>query len=58
LLKAQLIAVAFTIVYSGVFSFLILKFVDVVIGVRVGDNEETMGLDLSQHHESGYTVLE
>ncbi len=58
LLKAQFIAVAFTIAYSALFTFLILKFVNVVIGVRVTDKDETMGLDLSQHHEAGYTVLE
>jgi Amt family ammonium transporter len=58
LLKAQLIAVGFTIVYSGVLTYIILKVVDVTVGVRVVEKDETVGLDLSQHHEAGYTVLE
>jgi ammonia channel protein AmtB len=32
--------------------------VDAIIGVRVVDEEETMGLDLTQHNERAYTMLE
>jgi len=32
--------------------------VDLLIGVRVKKEEELMGLDLTQHHERAYTVLE
>jgi ammonium transporter, Amt family len=54
----QLIAVVVTIVYSLVVSYVIYKLVDLVVKVRVPQNEETLGLDLSQHHENAYTVLE
>ena len=40
-----------TIVYSGVLTFIIIKLVDVVIGIRVQSDDERMGLDLSQHGE-------
>jgi len=36
----------------------IYKLVDILIGVRVGEQEELMGLDLTQHRERAYTVLE
>ena len=50
----QLIGVLFTAVLSGVGTFIILKIVDAVIGLRVDQEEESMGLDLSQHGESAY----
>jgi len=54
----QLLAVLVTLVYTFTVTFIIYKLVDLVIGVRVGDKEELMGLDLTQHHERAYTVLE
>jgi len=54
----QLIAVGATLVYSFVVSMIIYKVVDLIIGVRVDEKEEAMGLDLTQHHERAYTVLE
>ncbi|MGB7933390.1 MAG: ammonium transporter [Gammaproteobacteria bacterium] len=48
--------VLFTLVYSGIGSFIILKIVDVVIGLRVTEEEETEGLDVSQHDERGYIL--
>ncbi len=54
----QLIAVGVTIVYTFIITFIIYKFIDVVMGVRVNEKEEYMGLDLSQHHETSYTLLE
>ena len=50
----QLIGVMFTAVLSGVGTFIILKIVDAVIDLRVDQEEESMGLDLSQHGESAY----
>jgi Amt family ammonium transporter len=35
---------------------LILKIVDVVVGLRVTSEQETMGLDLSMHGEEGYNL--
>jgi len=47
----QLGAVATTLVYSGVGSFIILKIIDMVIGLRVSEEEEREGLDVSLHGE-------
>ena len=54
----QLTAVGVTLIYSLVVSVIIYKLVDVFIGVRVDDKQEAIGLDLTQHHERAYTVLE
>ena len=47
----QLGAVATTLVYSGVGSFIILKIIDMVVGLRVSEEEEREGLDISLHGE-------
>lgn len=52
----QLVGITTTAVYSGVVSFVILKVVDAVVGLRVNDDDETEGLDLSQHDERGYNL--
>jgi ammonium transporter, Amt family len=57
-LLVQFYAVAVTLVYSGVVSFAIYKLVDAIIGVRVSEKDEAIGLDLTQHREKAYTVLE
>ena len=54
----QLAAVLFTVIYSLVVTFMILKVVDMVMGVRVTEKDEAVGLDLTQHKETAYTVLE
>ena len=54
----QLITVGITILYTAVATFVIYKLVDLFIGIRVGEKEEAIGLDLTQHHERAYTVLE
>jgi Amt family ammonium transporter len=54
----QLKAVAVTIVYSFIVSFVLLKIVDALVGLRVSEDEERIGLDLTQHRESGYTMLD
>ena len=58
LFLVQLKAVAVTIVYSFIVSFVLLKIVDALIGLRVSEDEERIGLDLTQHRESGYTILD
>ena len=50
----QFIGVAWTAVLSGVGTFIILKIVDAIIGLRVNQEDESIGLDLSQHGESAY----
>jgi len=57
-LLVQFYAVAVTLVYSGILTLVIYKVVDVIIGVRVNKKEEAIGLDLTQHCEKAYTVLE
>jgi len=54
----QLLAVLVTIVYTFVMTFIIYKLVDLLLGVRIADEEEAIGLDLSQHNERAYTMLE
>ncbi len=52
----QLIGVVATIVWCGVFSSIILKLIDITIGLRVSADEETEGLDLALHNERGYSL--
>jgi Amt family ammonium transporter len=47
-------AVGTTIVWSGVVSVIAYKLVDVVVGLRVSEDEEREGLDISSHGESAY----
>ncbi len=50
----QLIGVAFTVALAAAGTFLIVKLVDKVIGLRVDQDDESVGLDLSQHGERAY----
>jgi Amt family ammonium transporter len=54
----QLLAVGVTVVYTAVVTFIIYKLVDIFIGVRVDEKSEAIGLDLTQHRERAYTILE
>ncbi len=54
----QLATVAITIAYTAIATFIIYKAVDLVMGMRVDEKAEAIGLDLTQHHERAYTVLE
>jgi Amt family ammonium transporter len=51
-----LIAAAIAIVIAMVASFILLKLTDLLVGVRVEGEDETLGLDLSQHGEEGYNL--
>ncbi len=55
-LWVQIKGVLFTVIYTGVLSFVILKIVDVVIGLRVTEEQETEGLDIALHDERGYNL--
>ncbi len=55
-LWVQTQGVLFTVVYTGILSYVILKIVDVVIGLRVTEEQETEGLDLALHDERGYSL--
>ncbi len=53
----QALAVLVTIVWSAVFSFVILKVIEKTIGLRVTNDEEVEGLDIVLHEETGYHNL-
>jgi ammonium transporter, Amt family len=54
LLVDQLVAIGVTLAYSFAASFIIAKVLDMVIGLRVSDEDEQIGLDQTQHNESAY----
>lgn len=47
-----------TIIYTGIVSFVLLKLVDLVFGLRVEERNELVGLDRVDHAETAYTVLD
>lgn len=53
----QSLAVVVTIIWSAGFSYLILKLLDILIGLRVSGDEEVQGLDIILHEETGYHNL-
>ncbi len=48
--------VIFTVVYTAIVTYVILKVLDMVMGLRVNEEEESVGLDLAQHNERGYNL--
>ncbi len=56
LMGPQILSVVGTLVYAGGLSWIILKVLDATLGLRVTEEEEQMGLDLSQHNEAGYSA--
>jgi Amt family ammonium transporter len=54
----QLIAVVVIMAYSFAASYIIYKLVNLFVKVRVTERDEIIGLDLTQHHENAYTVIE
>ncbi|MCQ4326176.1 ammonia channel protein [Stutzerimonas stutzeri] len=52
----QFKGVLFTVIYTAVVTFVILKVIDLVMGLRVTEEQETVGLDLSLHNERGYNL--
>lgn len=55
-LMVQATGVLATLAYTAAVTFVILKVLDALIGLRVDADQETMGLDLSQHDERGYDL--
>jgi Amt family ammonium transporter len=55
-LLKQAVAVGATWLYAGVATFIIVKVIDVTIGMRVKESEESIGLDASQHGEIAYQL--
>ena len=50
----QIIGVVFTIIWCGFFTYIILKLVDNLLGLRISEEEEETGIDLAEHGEKGY----
>ncbi|MEK6700347.1 MAG: ammonium transporter [Nitrospirota bacterium] len=55
-LAVQTGSVLLVAAYSFIVSLIIFKIIDVTVGLRVTGDDETQGLDITQHGESGYTV--
>ncbi len=58
MLLTQAIGVGATMIYSVTVTFILLKVLDATMGLRVPDEEEVVGLDITQHEESAYTLLD
>jgi len=57
-LYVQSLSLLATVVFAIVMTFIIYKIVDAVIGMRVEEKNEIIGLDLTQQSEAAYTVIE
>ncbi|MGB5397439.1 MAG: ammonium transporter [Gammaproteobacteria bacterium] len=55
-LSVQLLGIIATLTWTAVITYLILKLVGATVGLRVSDEEETEGLDTTQHDERGYIL--
>ncbi|SVA47633.1 uncharacterized protein METZ01_LOCUS100487 [marine metagenome] len=53
----QLIGVGATVCYAGVVTFIILELVDAMVGLRVSEQEEKVGLDVATHNERAYNLM-
>lgn len=53
---AQTIGVVATLSYTTIISFIILKVIDLIMGLRVDEEQETQGLDMALHDERGYIL--
>ena len=54
--QTQAIGIIATIVYTGIVSFILLKVIDSVMGLRVNEEQEAEGLDVALHDERGYNL--
>ncbi len=55
-LQIQFTGVIATVVYTAVATYIILKVVDMITGLRVNEEEEQQGLDIISHEETGYDL--
>jgi Amt family ammonium transporter len=55
-LMNQIVAIATTWVFAIAMTFIIIKIVDLMVGLRLSPDDEILGLDSSQHGESGYNL--
>ena len=54
--QVQIVGIVSTFVYTGIATFILLKLVDAVLGLRIDTEDETRGLDLAEHDERGYDL--
>jgi len=57
-LYVQSLSLIVTVAFAAIMTFIIFKIVDALIGMRVEENNEVVGLDLTQQSEAAYTVIE
>ena len=57
-LWVQIVAVVATMIFSGIGTYILFKITDKLVGVRVSDKFEAIGLDETQHGEAGYTKFD
>jgi len=55
-LGVQLTGIVATVLWCGTLTFVLLKAIDAMVGLRVGSDQETQGLDIALHEESGYNL--
>jgi Amt family ammonium transporter len=55
-LWTQFVSIIVTMIFAFIMTFIILKVLDLVMGLRVSDEEEERGLDISLHNEGGYAL--
>ena len=53
-LTIQFIGVVFTIIWCGIFTYVALKITNSLVGLRISDENEETGIDLTEHGEKGY----
>ena len=54
--QVQIIGIVATFAYTAIVTFVLLKLVDAMLGLRIDEENETMGLDLAEHDERGYDL--
>ncbi len=57
-LWSQSVGAVSVMLYTAVVTFVIYKLIDKTVGLRVTDQDEAIGLDVTQHNERGYTIIE
>ena len=57
-LGVQALAVVAAALYTSIVTYIIVKVIDLVTGIRVSDRDEAIGLDLSEHNERAYTLVD
>jgi Amt family ammonium transporter len=55
-LGIQVVSIVATWLFAAVATWIILRILDAAMGLRVSNEDEQMGLDLTQHNEAGYTL--